>query len=264
MCGRWVGKGEARPGGPGLARRRRRGRPRPGGDGAIHPDPDRPPGHEPTVDPHPGGAAVPAARVGATVATGEPAAPGPAPSSCPPTPVQSRRRAAPVRIAGEGLRVRSAGLLQGGDAHERGEGAGRPIRAHRHPGPPGPPALGTLALDRRPGPGHHLGAGRARGDDRGQPRTASGAGQHAPPDRLGGRAHRHHLPDRAIVGAFVFGFLTDRLGRKKRFLVTLGWYTFFTVRSALSVNFLMFALFRALTGMGIGGEYSAINSASTS
>ncbi|HLH68985.1 MAG TPA: MFS transporter, partial [Candidatus Dormibacteraeota bacterium] len=65
----------------------------------------------------------------------------------------------------------------------------------------------------------------------------------------------------AIVGAFVFGFLTDRLGRKKLFLVTLGWYTFFTVLSALSVNFLMFATFRALTGMGIGGEYSAINSA---
>jgi MFS family permease len=65
----------------------------------------------------------------------------------------------------------------------------------------------------------------------------------------------------ALLGAFVFGYLTDRLGRKKLFLVTLGWYTVFTVLSALSVNFWMFVIFRFLTGMGIGGEYSAINSA---
>ncbi|MGH7904515.1 MAG: MFS transporter [Candidatus Dormibacteraceae bacterium] len=65
----------------------------------------------------------------------------------------------------------------------------------------------------------------------------------------------------AILGALVFGFLTDKLGRKKLFMVTLAWYTVFTVLSALSVNFLMLAAFRFLTGMGIGGEYSAINSA---
>jgi len=65
----------------------------------------------------------------------------------------------------------------------------------------------------------------------------------------------------AIVGALVFGRLTDALGRKKLFLVTLGIYTTATVLTAFSWDFASFALFRFLTGTGIGGEYSAINSA---
>lgn len=65
----------------------------------------------------------------------------------------------------------------------------------------------------------------------------------------------------AVVGALGFGYLTDKLGRKKLFLVTLGWYTVFTVMTAFSWGFLPFLLFRFGTGMGIGGEYAAINSA---
>jgi MFS family permease len=65
----------------------------------------------------------------------------------------------------------------------------------------------------------------------------------------------------AIAGALVFGRATDRLGRKKLFLVTLGVYLAATLCTALSLNFWMFALFRAITGAGIGGEYAAINSA---
>ena len=65
----------------------------------------------------------------------------------------------------------------------------------------------------------------------------------------------------AVVGPIVFGWLPDKLGRKRLFLVTLGWYTLFTVLTAFSWNFASFAIFRFLTGMGIGGEYSAINSA---
>jgi MFS family permease len=65
----------------------------------------------------------------------------------------------------------------------------------------------------------------------------------------------------AILGALFFGRLTDDLGRKKLFLVTLGVYTTATVLTALSWGFAPFALFRFLTGTGIGGEYSAINSA---
>ena len=65
----------------------------------------------------------------------------------------------------------------------------------------------------------------------------------------------------AVIGALVFGYLTDKLGRKKLFLVTLGWYTLFTILTALSFNFAMFFVFRMLTGFGIGGEYAAINSA---
>ncbi len=65
----------------------------------------------------------------------------------------------------------------------------------------------------------------------------------------------------AIGGALVFGHLTDRLGRKRLFTITLGVYLAGAVLTALSWEFWSFALFRALTGMAIGGEYSAINSA---
>jgi MFS family permease len=65
----------------------------------------------------------------------------------------------------------------------------------------------------------------------------------------------------AVLGAFVFGWLTDRLGRKRLFSVTLGVYLVATALSALSPNFWTFALCRAITGAGIGGEYTAINSA---
>jgi MFS family permease len=65
----------------------------------------------------------------------------------------------------------------------------------------------------------------------------------------------------AVVGALVFGYLTDKLGRKRLFMVTLLIYTVFTVCTALSWNFAAFFAFRFLTGMGIGGEYAAINSA---
>jgi MFS family permease len=65
----------------------------------------------------------------------------------------------------------------------------------------------------------------------------------------------------AIVGALVFGHLADRHGRKRLFLVTLGLYVFATTLTAFSVDFPTFAICRFLTGMGIGGEYAAINSA---
>jgi MFS family permease len=65
----------------------------------------------------------------------------------------------------------------------------------------------------------------------------------------------------ACVGAIVFGILTDRLGRKKLFLITLSWYLISTVLTAFAWDFWSFAFFRMLAGAGIGGEYSAINSA---
>ena len=65
----------------------------------------------------------------------------------------------------------------------------------------------------------------------------------------------------AVLGALFFGHLTDRLGRKRLFNVTLGLYLVATALTALSWNFAAFAAFRFLTGAGIGGEYSAINSA---
>jgi MFS family permease len=65
----------------------------------------------------------------------------------------------------------------------------------------------------------------------------------------------------AVTGAILFGYLTDRLGRKKLFLVTLATYSLATIASAFSWNYLSFCIFRFFTGCGIGGEYSAINSA---
>jgi MFS family permease len=65
----------------------------------------------------------------------------------------------------------------------------------------------------------------------------------------------------ACAGALVFGQLTDRFGRKKLFMVTLGMYLLATVLTAFSFTPLWFLICRFLTGFGIGGEYSAINSA---
>ncbi|SFM57278.1 MFS transporter [Variovorax sp. OV329] len=65
----------------------------------------------------------------------------------------------------------------------------------------------------------------------------------------------------AVVGALLFGRLADRLGRKKLFLLTLVLYACATFATAFSPNFAFFALCRFATGLGIGGEYAAINSA---
>src|SRR3954466_8037212 len=56
----------------------------------------------------------------------------------------------------------------------------------------------------------------------------------------------------AVAGALFFGYLTDRLGRKKLFMVTLAVYLVFTVATAFAWNFWSFALFRILAGAGIG------------
>ena len=65
----------------------------------------------------------------------------------------------------------------------------------------------------------------------------------------------------AVIGALVFGRLADRLGRKRLFLLTLTVYMGATVATAFSTGWATFLLFRFITGIGIGGEYAAINSA---
>src|SRR3954465_8362440 len=67
-------------------------------------------------------------------------------------------------------------------------------------------------------------------------------------------------PAGAVLGALLFGWLTDRLGRKRLFFITLAVYLIATAATALSWNVASFSLFRFLTGAGIGGEYTAINS----
>ncbi|HEX4718970.1 MAG TPA: MFS transporter [Thermoleophilaceae bacterium] len=65
----------------------------------------------------------------------------------------------------------------------------------------------------------------------------------------------------ACLGALFFGYLTDRHGRKLLFMITLGVYLVATVATAFAPTFAWFAICRFFTGAGIGGEYSAINSA---
>jgi MFS family permease len=65
----------------------------------------------------------------------------------------------------------------------------------------------------------------------------------------------------AVLGALGFGWLTDRLGRKRLFTVTVLVYAAATVATGLAWDVWSFAFFRFLTGAGIGGEYAAVNSA---
>jgi MFS family permease len=65
----------------------------------------------------------------------------------------------------------------------------------------------------------------------------------------------------ACFGALLFGQLTDRFGRKRLFMITLGVYLMATAATAFAWTPLFFYACRFVTGMGIGGEYSAINSA---
>ncbi len=65
----------------------------------------------------------------------------------------------------------------------------------------------------------------------------------------------------SVLGALVFGYLTDQFGRRKLFFITLILYLSATAATAFSWNLASFTLCRALTGAGIGGEYAAVNSA---
>jgi MFS family permease len=64
-----------------------------------------------------------------------------------------------------------------------------------------------------------------------------------------------------VFGALIFGRLSDKLGRRRLFIVTLGLYLLANALTALSFNYPIFLLFRFIAGMGIGGEYAAIHSA---
>lgn len=65
----------------------------------------------------------------------------------------------------------------------------------------------------------------------------------------------------AVVGALLFGVLTDRYGRRKLFLITLATYSLATIGTAFSFGLVSFSISRFFVGLGVGGEYAAINSA---
>ena len=69
-----------------------------------------------------------------------------------------------------------------------------------------------------------------------------------------------------VAGALFFGWLSDRLGRRRLFMVTLGVYLFGGLMAGLTFGHTSFWVYwlwaaRFIAGMGIGGEYAAINSA---
>jgi MFS family permease len=88
----------------------------------------------------------------------------------------------------------------------------------------------------------------------------AGSGVHITQSQVTGLAAALYVAG-ACSGALFFGWLTDRFGRRKLFIITLGVYLTATAMTALSFSAWWFFLFRFLTGFGIGGEYAAINSA---
>jgi MFS family permease len=89
--------------------------------------------------------------------------------------------------------------------------------------------------------------------------TQAGSGLGLTATEVGGAASSYVTG--AVLGAILFGYLTDRLGRKRMFLVTLALYLVSTIATALSTSAAFFFACRFLNGAAIGGEYSAINSA---
>jgi MFS family permease len=90
--------------------------------------------------------------------------------------------------------------------------------------------------------------------------SAKGSGIHISSGDIAGWAASLYVAG-ACVGALLFGRLTDMFGRKRLFMITLGVYLAATIATAFAWTPIFFFACRFVTGMGIGGEYSAINSA---
>jgi MFS family permease len=90
--------------------------------------------------------------------------------------------------------------------------------------------------------------------------SAKGSGITISPAEIAGWAASMYVAG-ACAGALLFGRLTDMFGRKRLFMITLGVYLAATIATAFAWTPLFFFDCRVVTGMGIGGEYSAINSA---
>src|SRR5881275_1389873 len=89
--------------------------------------------------------------------------------------------------------------------------------------------------------------------------TEHGSGIKLTPAEIGAAGSAYIVG--ACLGALYFGSLADRIGRKKLFMITLLVFLAGSIATGFSFSVWWFILFRAITGAGIGGEYSAINSA---
>src|ERR1700756_2045706 len=87
-------------------------------------------------------------------------------------------------------------------------------------------------------------------------RARQAPGLHMSAARVGASASAYLAG--AVAGALGFGWLADRLGRKRLFVVTVLVYLTATLATGLAWSFASFSLFRALTGAVIGGEYAAV------
>src|SRR4051812_38427414 len=86
-----------------------------------------------------------------------------------------------------------------------------------------------------------------------------GSGLELTPAQVGAAGSAYILG--ACAGALYFGRLADKIGRKKLFMLTLAIFLAGSVLTAFSTTFVWFLACRAITGAGVGGEYSAIHSA---
>jgi MFS family permease len=89
--------------------------------------------------------------------------------------------------------------------------------------------------------------------------TEKGAGLELTASQVGAAGSAYIVG--ACIGALYFGRLADRIGRKRLFMLTLAIFLAGSVLTAFSMNFIWFIVCRAITGAGVGGEYSAIHSA---
>jgi MFS family permease len=132
---------------------------------------------------------------------------------------------------------------------------------HRHSGAAGPPAVEPVPYAHRDRAGRDVDSRRPRSHHRGGDRPGASGDQDARTDGSGNWGTASAYVVGAVCGALVFGWLTDRFGRKFVFYVTLLVYLAGVMLTATSWSFWSFAIFRVITGVGIGGEYAAINSA---
>src|SRR5881296_102693 len=57
------------------------------------------------------------------------------------------------------------------------------------------------------------------------------------------------------VGAFIFGLLGDRFGRRIPLMIDIIFYSLMELLTAFSPNYTVLLIFRALYGIGMGGEW---------
>jgi MFS family permease len=58
------------------------------------------------------------------------------------------------------------------------------------------------------------------------------------------------------IGGVMFGFLADRIGRKRALMLSILTYSICSFASGLSTTVLMLAVFRFILGLGMGGEWN--------